>query len=109
MTCVCEQCICKSDDLIFAGRRPSQLTKDEAIAAAKHFRTVAYKQFHQLAELGRRMGKLEEAVPKSDIAKLDGWLKAYPLDLYRGDGAMYYADWKKYELPVAQRQEDSPI
>ena len=67
------------------------MTREEAIAAAKHFRTITVKQHLQLADMLRRITKLEEGVSKDDIKKLDNWLKHHPM----GDG---YVDGKQVPL-----------
>ena len=50
---------------------------------------------HRMAEMARRMAKLEEAVPAAKVAKLDRWLKVHHLDAVRGDGSAQYTDWQK--------------
>lgn len=98
-------CICQSDDLIFKGKRPSQLTLTEAVQAATYFRAIAVRQFEQLASMAARMALLEEAQSKEDVKKLDAWIKDHPNgQSYRGDGSPYYQDWRKYTLPPEQRR-----
>lgn len=82
-------------DLIYAGKRPGEMVREELIVCAVHFRDAEVAAVHRMAEMARRMAKLEEAVPAAKVAKLDRWLKVHHLDAVRGDGSAQYTDWQK--------------
>lgn len=84
-------------DLIHAGKRPSELTLEEARACAVRFRDAQVEAVLSLAAAQRRMKKLEEVVPKAMVAKLDRWLKVHPQDAWRGDGGELYTNWQKWD------------
>jgi hypothetical protein len=86
-------------DLIYAGKRAQELTREEAIACAVHFRDAHVESVLRLAEAQRRMAKLEQAVSKDKVKKLDLWLKAHPSDQQRGDGGDYYTPWQSWNPP----------
>lgn len=84
-------------DLIYAGKRPVEMMREELIACAVHFRDAHVEATLRTADAYRRMTKLEEAVSRDKIKKLDSWLKAHGRDVNRGDGAALYLDWQKWE------------
>lgn len=88
-----------SNDLMFANKRPDQMTREELIACAVHFRDEHIAAVHRYAAADRRMKKLEEAVTPAMVKKLDGWLKAHAQDSLRGDGSELYINWQKFEIP----------
>ena len=74
-----------TDPLIHAGKHASQLTHDEAIRCAIHFHAEHVSAVMRMADMARRMTKLEEALPKDLVSKLDRWLRVHPRDALRGE------------------------
>jgi phage tail tape-measure protein len=85
------------DDLLYANKRPSELGREDLAKAAVHFRDAHVESVHRMAAMQRRMAKLEEAVPKAKVEKLDRWLKVHAIDALRGDGSEQYPNWQKWD------------
>jgi hypothetical protein len=85
--------------LVYAGKPPEELSHEDLIAAVKHFHSAHVDSHARMTAMERRMSKLEEAVPREKIKQLDGWLKAHPQDIRRGDGAPLYSDWQRWGEP----------
>lgn len=84
-------------ELMFAGKRPGEMTNAELIRCAVHFRDEHVAAMHTIAEQARRMKKLEEGYSKEQVKKLDRWLKVHAQDAERGDGAALYPNWQKWD------------
>lgn len=87
------------NDLMFANKRPDQMTREELLHCAVYFRDAQVEAMHRLAAADRKIKKLQEAVTPAKVKQLDAWLRAHPLDALRGDGSEQYINWQKYEVP----------
>lgn len=84
-------------DLMHAGKRPAEMSREELIVAAVHFRDAHAESVYRMAEMARRMKKLEEAVHPDKVKKLDRWLRAHGTDSLKGDGSELYPNWQKWD------------
>lgn len=95
--------IARQGGLAFAGKTVAEMTLDELRAAVLYYRDAAVDATARMAKMVRRMSKLEEAVPKDQVKRLDDWLKAHPHDTKRGDGADYQQSWQKWNPPAKEQ------
>jgi hypothetical protein len=61
--------------LIYAGKPVEELSREELIKCALHFRDAHVKTHLDMAKISRRMKEMERALTKEQIAKLDWWLE----------------------------------
>jgi len=85
-------------ELIYAGKTIDLLSREELIECVLHFRKAHIETFFDLAKVSRRMEKMELALTKAQLAKLDWWLEMHPRDTTRGDGEALWRDWTLFEL-----------
>jgi hypothetical protein len=83
-------------DMLYKGKFAHELTREEAIECALHFRDAHVDNWHRHAEAIRRMTKMEEALSKDMIRRLNKWLADHTHDAKRGDGQDLWPDWKTY-------------
>ena len=84
-------------DLLYKGKFAHELTHEEAIECAIHFRDAHMDAFHWHAKAERRMKKMEEAISPTLLKRLDKWLADHAHDAKHGDGRDLWPDWKTYE------------
>jgi hypothetical protein len=83
-------------DILYKGKFAHELTRDEAIDCAIHFRDVHVNAFHRHAKALRRMAKMEEALTPLLIKRLDKWIDDHEHDAKHGDGRDLWPDWETY-------------
>jgi hypothetical protein len=84
-------------DMLYKGKFAHELTREEAIECALHFRD-AHADAHQWhAKAERRMNKMEEALTPRQIKQLDRWLADHEHDALKGDGTELWPRWQDYK------------
>lgn len=80
--------------IIYKGKFAHELTREEAIECALHFRDAHLKSLDTCAKALRRMAKMEETLTADEIEKLDWWLAHYEHDAKKGDGSDLWQNWR---------------
>jgi hypothetical protein len=84
--------------LISRGKSIGELSREELIQCALHFRKAHVETTLRLAEVLRRMSKMELGLTKEQIATIDWWLSKHAHDANRGDGKDLYWPWTEFQL-----------
>ena len=86
-----------TNQLLYAGKTAEEMTREELIQCAIHFRDAHLKSVIHQADLLRRMAKLEEGYTREEIANLDDWLRCHIRDPEKGDGTPKYINWRQWK------------
>jgi len=83
--------------VLHAGKTAEEMTREELITCALHFRDAHVKAVFYQAAMLRRIAKLEEGYTKDEIANLDDWLRCHSRDPEKGDGSEKYVNWRQWK------------
>ena len=84
-------------EVLYAGKTAEEMSREELIKCALHFRDAHVKSTLRQADMLRRMAKLEEGYTENEIANLDDWLKYHIRDPEKGDGTEKYINWRRWQ------------
>jgi hypothetical protein len=91
--------------LIYAGKPVEELSREELITCAVHFRDAHIQMFRRMANMARRMKEMERKFTKEEIRRLDWWLRKHPPacdDAIHGDGRpIWPMKWTDFRLTKA--------
>jgi hypothetical protein len=85
-------------DILYKGKFAHELTHEEAIDCALHFRDAAVNAVQWHAKAERRMNKMAEALTSRQIRQLDKWLDDHERDALKGDGTDLWPRWQDYRI-----------
>ena len=89
---------CNPRDILYRGKCPNELSRDELVECALHLKGAHKRLLWQIAIQNRRIDKLEEGYIEEELYWLDVWLKEHPIDvLYTADERPRPPDWRSDE------------
>jgi hypothetical protein len=96
---------CNPREILYRGKTPEELSRQELIECAVHLKDAHLKLIECIAHMNRRIDKLEEGYIEEELYWLDVWLKEYPMNvLYTADDKPRPPDWRTDEWREAYNQ-----
>jgi hypothetical protein len=82
-------------DILYQGKTPEELSRDELVECALHLKAAHLKLIERINYTNLRIDKLEEGYAEEELYWLDIWFKEHPMNvLYTVDDRHRPPDWR---------------
>jgi hypothetical protein len=89
---------CNPRDILYKGRCPDELLREELVECALFLKEAHLKLIKRIDEMNRRIDKLEEGYDDNELMWLNRWLAQHPMgQVYSVDDRPRPPDWRSDE------------